>query len=436
VTWREREDLGSWGVPAPGPQYFAALSDPTAPLPLPQDGASVLPRGNARSYGDSCLNVGQAVLGTRGLDRFVRFDADAGLVECEAGVLLGDVLRLVAPHGWYLPVVPGTQEVTVGGAIANDVHGKNHHARGSFGCHVESLQLLRSDGTRHLLGGDREAPLFRATVGGLGLTGAIVTARLRLQRVPSEWMSVRSSRFEGLGEFEAVTREAESTHEHVVAWLDTCGPRAGRGILQQADFTPHDAPPPRRGSRSFPLRPSRSLVNATVVRAFNTLYFRRVPVRGSAAVLPAGHFMFPLDSVRHWNRMYGRQGFFQYQCVVPSAHAPAAMAEMLDRIARSGLSSFLAVLKRMGNLPSPGMLSFPREGWTLALDFPDGGAPMHALFAQLDALVLAAGGRLYPAKDARMPPALFRAGYPEWEAFAEHVDPRFSSSFWRRVAQA
>jgi FAD/FMN-containing dehydrogenase len=358
------------------------------------------------------------------------------VLECEAGVTLAEIGAFALPRGFFLPVSPGTKHVTVGGAIANDVHGKNHHRAGSFGHHVARFELLRSDGSRSLCSPEENAPLFAATIGGLGLTGLVTWAAIRLRRVPGAWMRQRAIRFASLDEFFALCDPLDRGHEYVVSWLDCTAARArsARGVAFAGDHAPSTEPAATRASHRMPLEPPFSLVNGVTLRAFNSAYYRIPRGGGAPRTVPLDAFFYPLDAVGSWNRLYGPRGFFQYQCVVPEgAVGQAAVAEMLERIAASGEGSFLAVLKRFGTMPSLGLMSFPRPGYTFALDFPNRGATTLALLSRLDETVLGAGGRVYPAKDSRMSPEAFRAFYPAWESFREHVDPRFSSSFWRRV---
>lgn len=408
---------------------------------LPAFDRSVLPRGNGRSYGDSCLNdQGTLLRTTRGLDRFIRFDPSTGQLECEAGVLLADILDLAVPQGWFLPVTPGTKFVTVGGAIANDVHGKNHHVTGTFGRHVLELELIRSSGERLVCSAQRNAEWFAATVGGLGLTGLITQATLQLRRIASPWMSTETCRFHSLDEFFALSEQSARDHEYTVAWIDcaSAGDKLGRGLFTRANHAPAlaDARPsaPSRRLR-VPFTPPFSLINRLSLRAFNSLYFHRQTVSIARATTHYEPYFYPLDGVGDWNRIYGPHGFMQYQCVVPPAEASACLSEALKTIAADGSGSFLAVLKQFGNQPSPGLLSFPRPGTTLALDFPNQGRHTLRLLDRLDDLVGEAGGAVYPAKDARMAGARFRQYFPAWEAFSAFVDPRFSSSFWRRVME-
>jgi FAD/FMN-containing dehydrogenase len=431
--------MSSWGNVVRARHVVFDLRGRQDSFPVLPMAGTVLPFGNGRSYGDSCLNETGALLHTRALDHFIRFDRDTGVLACEAGVLLADILRLVVPAGWFLPVVPGTSYVTVGGAIANDVHGKNHHQAGTFGRHVRKLELLRSTGTRTVCSQTENPAWFAATVGGLGLTGVITWAELQLRRIPGPWLDVESIRFANVAEFFALSAESEQSCEYTVAWIDCLsrGKRLGRGILQRAN---HGAARPvaapggeRKLSVPFPL--PMSLVNGVSLRAFNTLHYHRQSAGRRHASEPFQSFFFPLDRILHWNRLYGPKGFYQYQCVVPMPHAREATTELLATISRSGQGSFLAVLKSFGSVASPGMLSFPRAGITLALDFPNKGLAVERLFNSLDSILSTAGGTLYPAKDGRMPGALFRSGYPCWQKFSEFIDPACSSSFWRRVTE-
>ncbi len=437
---RSTEARLSWGrLPFPPPAHVARPASRSQPLSL-RTGLAYLPIGNGRSYGDSCLNPGQGLIDARGLDRFIAWDPATGLLTCEAGVQLADIVRFALPRGWFLPVTPGTQFVTVGGAIANDVHGKNHHVDGSFGRHVASFELLRSDGTRLQVARDREPQWWSATVGGLGLTGLVVAATLRLKAVPGPMLMQTVRRFDHVDAFFDLDGELRPRHDYTVAWVDCAAPaRArGRGIYMAANFAP-DAALPRRAHLHVPshLRvpfdPPLSLIGPLSVRAFNAAYFhRRRPA--DAHLIDHQTFFYPLDRVHEWNRIYGPRGFFQFQCVLPPDDMRTALRALLDLIAQHGAGSFLAVLKTFGDLPPEGLLSFARPGVTLALDFPNRGETTRRLFAQMESAVIAAGGALYPAKDALMSAPAFRSGYPRWRELRGFIDPAFSSAFWRRVA--
>lgn len=403
---------------------------------LPQQLSAALPgvaHGMGRSYGDICLNPGGVLWNTTALDRLIQFDAEHGRLRCEPGVLLRDIQRLMVPRGWMLPVTPGTQMVTVGGAIANDVHGKNHHVRGSFGDNVHALTLLRTDGTLIECGPQHEAAWFAATVGGAGLTGVIVQAELQLMRVPGPWLSSETIPYGSLAEFFDLADSSEAGWEHTVSWID-CLSRQGRGLFMRANPAAGEgAALPKPRSRRMPLTPPVSLVNKLSLRPFNLAYYNLKRRQTSAALVHYEQFFYPLDNLLEWNRMYGPRGFYQYQCVVPRAAGKDAVQAMLGAIERSGEGSFLAVLKTFGERPSVGMLSFPQPGATLALDFPNRGDRTHALFARLDAIVREAGGRIYLAKDARMPRAMFEAGYPRLAEFLQYRDPGISSALSRRL---
>jgi FAD/FMN-containing dehydrogenase len=431
---RHATSWGRWPRDARESKAYG-LRDRFAPLPV-NPAESMLPYGNGRSYGDVCLNRDGALLRTRGLDRFIDFDPAAGTLECEAGVLLSEIIELVLPSGWFPPVSPGTAFVTVGGAIANDVHGKNHHRAGCFSGHVLEFTLHRSDGTTIRCSPQENREWFSATVGGLGLTGLISCVKLRLRRVAGPWVRGDSQRFADLAEFFALSKESDRDYEYTVAWIDCCasGAALGRGVFMRGNHAPGHAPEPTRTALRVPLTPPVSLVNGLSLRLFNRLYFHRGSASQTDAEWHYRPFLYPLDRILEWNRIYGPQGFFQYQCVVPAAAAEASMQEILRRISRSGAGSFLAVLKNFGPSPSMGLLSFARPGTTLALDFPNQGRSTLQLLESLDEITRGAGGAVYPAKDARMSAASFQQYFPAWRRFAKFVDPKFSSSFWRRVS--
>jgi len=428
----------SWGrLPLAAAATTVAADWRFQALPGRDEVTTLLAHGARRSYGDSCINSGGTELDTRQLDRFIALDSNAGTLRCDAGVTLQEILRLVVPRGWFLPVLPGTQFVTVGGAIANDIHGKNHHVSGSFGCHVDALTLLRSDGERRVCSESDNAGLFAATIGGLGLTGLITEATLRLRPIACDRLVVENLVFNSAQEFSQLSGESMDW-EYTVSWVDVFARagRAGRGIFSRARHVDEPGELTAGGGRmrmSLPFAPPLPLVNSTTVDLFNRAYF----LRGSRGLgVREQHFQpffFPLDAIAHWNRLYGRQGFYQYQCVIPRDGGVAILESLLRRIADSREASFLAVLKEFGERRSPGLLSFPRPGFTLALDFPNRGAKTLTLFQSLDDIVMSAGGALYPAKDARMSAQTFARSFPGSEVFSQYVDPRFCSNFWRRV---
>ncbi|MBI1906841.1 MAG: FAD-binding oxidoreductase [Rhodocyclales bacterium] len=426
--------MASWGRLGYWEHDVCALSDRSRVVQQIRGGLTGIAYGMGRSYGDVCLNPGGVLWNTTGLDRFIHFDEASGRLACEAGVLLRDIQQLALPRGWMLPVTPGTQLVTVGGAIANDVHGKNHHVRGSFGDHVHGLTLVRTDGQTLECGPELEPEWFAATVGGLGLTGVIVEAEIQLRRAEGPWLDTETLPYDSLEAFLAMADHSESGWEHTVAWIDCVAGKRGRGVFMRARPGVASARPvPRRRELRVPFAPPVSLVNRWSLRPFNSFYYRLKRRRSGRAVAHYESFFYPLDALHEWNRLYGRDGFYQYQSVVPRDDGARAVRAMLDEIARAGDGSFLAVLKTFGERESPGMLSFPRHGVTLALDFPNRGARTLKLFERLDAIVSEVGGRLYPAKDARMSRAMFEAGYPRLDEFMQFRDPGISSAMSRRL---
>ena len=415
----------SWGRYPRVAQEARPLAWADDPLP---SGAPLLAFGMGRSYGDSCLNADGPVLLTRALRRFLSFDADAGVLRAEAGTSLGEVTELALGKGWLPPVLPGTQFVTLGGAVANDIHGKNHHRAGAFGRYVRALGLRRSDGSVHALHAGE--PLFEATVAGLGLTGLITWVELQLERVPSGWVEAEAVRFRSLEELEALDDVARATHAYTVAWIDGLarGRSLGRGVYFRGNLAEGPATPPRRPTpRNVPLEAPEFLLSPFLLRAFNALYDHLPRGRSRASVWK---FFHPLDALGGWNRLYGRRGFFQHQSVVPDLEGVRALLALTST---RGQGAFLSVLKRFGSLSSPGMLSFPRPGWTLALDVPNRGEVTLAYLDEMDAVVRTYGGAIYPAKDARMSGETFRLGTPRLDEFAAFVDPGFRSRFWARV---
>jgi FAD/FMN-containing dehydrogenase len=426
---------GSWGRWIPStPRRVVEVEWPE--FVPPQDDL-VLPYGLGRSYGDACLNNGHTLLRTARLARFRSFDQTSGVLECDAGTTLDDILRVAVPRGWFLPVTPGTRFVTVGGCIANDVHGKNHHRAGTFGMHVPAFTLQRSNGERLRCAVDENQDLYCATIGGLGLTGLIVSAKIQLRRIQSPLMVVEGVPFRGIAQFAELSIESDAAHEYTVAWLDAFGGRRSRGIFFRGSHA--DAGSLERGAekepRAFPLRPFAPLLTSLTVRAFNAAYFH-ANARPEPHVTRYEPFFYPLDVVANWNAVYGRRGFLQYQFVIPERAGLAPVEEILDEIASSGIASPLTVVKKFGPASSPGLLSFPQAGTTVSLDFAARRTDvLLALLDRCDAVVEVAGGAVYPAKDARMAPARFRKFFPRWEELARRADPQFSSTFWRRVTR-
>ena len=426
-----------WGQhPRVRDQRVLRITSSNAPLPLPEDDRSVLPYGLGRSYGDSCINDNNAIIDTSALDHFISFDPTTGILRAESGVSLATILHVFVPKGWFLPVTPGTKFVTLGGAVANDIHGKNHHRAGTFGCHVIQFGLIRSTGEHLVCSPTQNPQLFNATIGGLGLTGLISWVEIKLIPIHSPYLDTRTIKFRNLDEFVAISRENDPIYDYSVSWVDCTseGDHLGRGLFMAGNFSQRTkSRKPGSLSIPFPCQAPSWLLNSYFMRSFNTLFYNKQLRRTVDALTHYEPFFYPLDAILNWNRMYGKRGFFQYQFVVPFDETGETIKEIFRRITRSKRASFLAVLKTFGDVQSPGILSFPKKGITLALDFPNDGAPTLALMNELDTIVLGAGGSLYPAKDARMSHAGFIASHPRLTEFVPHIDPRFSSSFWRRV---
>ncbi|NQX29188.1 FAD-binding oxidoreductase [Microbacteriaceae bacterium VKM Ac-2854] len=423
--------VSAWGLLSRRPHTVLPVTDLASAHAAVGTGG--IARGVGRSYGDVALNDGGVIWDTSGFDRLLAFDPETGVLRCEPGVLLKDIQAVFSPRGWMLAVTPGTKNVTIAGAVANDVHGKNHQSEGTIGRHVLELHVLRTDGTLTVCTPEQNAQLFGATIGGLGLTGMIVEVVLRLKRVPGPWLLAEDIPFQTLDEYLALVHESTEVFEHTVGWIDVTTDGGRRGVYTRGDAT---SAPARGTGRArtvtvpfeFPL----SVVNRASLPLLNRAYYRMKTLRARRSVQHYESFYYPLDAIAGWNTMYGPRGFYQYQSVIPWAGGAEATREMLAVIAGSGTGSFLGVLKTFGPLESPGLLSFPEEGICFALDFPNT-ERIDPLFARLDAIVSTAGGRLYPAKDARMTPELFAAGYPRLDEFLQYRDPGISSEFSRRI---
>ena len=398
---------------------------------------SLLPFGQGRSYGDACLNDGGFSLATSGMNRLIHFDVDNGIIAAEAGITLAEILEIILPAGWFLPVTPGTKFVSLGGAIANDVHGKNHHKAGSFGCHVRKFELLRSNGERLQCSPENNQPWFNTTIGGLGLTGLVTQVEIQLKKIHCPAIEQQTTRLNNLEHFLKLAEETEHDWEYTVAWVDCMarGKQLGRGIYSAGNHATSSTgaikPVVVKPKQNIPMNAPGWLLNSYSVHLFNQIYYH-IP-RKQHSVIHYEPFFYPLDKIANWNRLYGKRGFYQFQCVVPLDKAETAISQMLERIAKTGQGSFLSVLKRLGDIKSPGMLSFPRSGITLALDFANQGEKTTQLLLELDAITVKNNGAIYPAKDASMAASSYKQYYPDWEQFREFIDPNFSSSFWRRV---
>lgn len=396
---------------------------------------SVLAYGMGRSYGDVCLNPTGYLLNTRKLDHFIQFDARTGVLECEAGVLLKEIHDLVIPQGWMLAVTPGTQLITVGGAIANDVHGKNHHIYGTFGEHIIELTLVRTTGEVLTCNYVQNQDWLRATIGGIGLTGIIIKAKIQLRRISSTFLMVENKVFKGLSAFKQITLESERNWEYTVAWIDCLSGEQVKGIFMRAnhlDTLPNLMAQTAKNPFTFPLNLPFSLINTLSLKLFNQLYFFKNK-QNNRSIQYFEKFHYPLDSISSWNHLYGKKGFYQYQCVIPKQQEIEPLEEMLRIIQRHQQGSFLVVLKEFSERQPVGLLSFPMGGLTLALDFPNLGQKTLDLLNELDQVVLKAKGRLYLAKDARMSPSFFKDSYPNIESFLKYRDHGISSQMSRRL---
>ena len=410
-----------------------------------RDGDAVLPFGLGRSYGDAALiEDGRAIL-TRRLDRMLDFDPETGWLRVEAGVSLQEIIETFLPRGWFPPVVPGTQFVTAGGAVGCDIHGKNHHVHGSWGDHVRNLELLCASGDVVTCGPDQREELFWATVGGMGMTGMILAMDVKLMPVGSAAIDEESIRFDNLDEFFEISADSED-YTYAVSWIDcvASGDSMGRGVFMRGEHAPTGSEPEEGvlerlaevGKKVVDGRPfeSNHLLNGATVRMFNEAFYRKESPGLTRSIIDYEPFFFPLDSVEHWNYIYGDRGFLQWQCVVPEREQ---IREILEVITGSSMASFLAVIKEFGDRDHGG-LSFPQPGVTLALDFPNYGEPLFEMLDRLDDLVVEAGGRIYLGKDARLGKQDFRKMYPEWQewkAVRDEWDPDgvFQSDLGRRL---
>ena len=397
-------------------------------------------RGNGRCYGDASL--AETVISTRKFDKLLAFDASAGVVHCQAGVLLADLLDVFVPRGWFLPVTPGTKYITVGGAVASDVHGKNHHVDGAFSSHVLDMTVHTGLGTLCCSPQEND-DLFAATCGGMGLTGIILDVRLQLKKIHTAYIRQRQVKAAHLEEaFDLFEEYAGYTYS--AAWIDCLqtGKVFGRSILilgehatlaevQRAGVT-EPLRLPARKKITVPFYLPSLVLNPLSIRAFNALYYHKNLQKICDSVVPYEGFFYPLDAVLHWNRLYGRSGFVQYQCVLPKAGGSQGLVEILRRISQRGMGSFLAVLKLFG--PQDSLISFPMEGYTLALDFPIRRG-LFAFLDDLDRIVLAYGGRLYLSKDARMHGDVFWKSYPHSQKFFALVQ-KYNPGFRFRSVQS
>ena len=435
--------LSGWGR---YPLQTCELERPERYADLRSDAANLIARGQGRSYGDAALNQNGRVLLTERVNRLLDFDVENGVLRAESGATLADILAVIVPKDWFLPVTPGTKFVSLGGCVAADVHGKNHHHDGSFGDHVLAIELIMDDGRRMKCSASENAELFWATVGGMGLTGIIGEVTLKLIAIPTPSMMVRNYRAENLEQLFRLLQNPSSDDRYTVAWIDSMasGRNLGRGVAMcghhaSAEELPVDYRNPvgSERNRAIPFDFPTFALNPLSIAAFNALYYRREGAKQRPFLSSYDDFFYPLDAIGDWNRLYGKRGFVQYQCVIPELTAYDGIRRLLEELSDSGRPSFLAVLKRLG-AQGRGLLSFPMAGYTLALDLPIRDDGLFVLLDKLDKIVLQHGGRVYLAKDARLAAESFRAMYPrygEWLKIKHAVDPQnvFTSSLARRL---
>jgi len=428
----QREVLSGWGQTPRSMSEVVELEDRDIARTLADVGPrGALGRGCARSYGDAALNSGGLVIGL--VDRELVLDRQTGMVRVAAGVTIDQVLRECVPAGWFIPVSPGTRYVSIGGAIAANVHGKNHHADGSFGSWVRSMTMTLADGSSVQVQPDTDPDLWWATLGGMGLTGLITSAVVQMVPIETSRCLVDTVRADNLEQLMAEMEQGDQRYRYSVAWIDlvTAGSGLGRGVLTSGEFARRDqldasADPLHYEPRQLATVPRGvpNLLNRAGIRAFNELYFRAAPKRRTGEVQTIARFFHPLDAVGKWNRLYGRRGFIQYQFVVPFGE-DVVVRRVIERVVKVGTASFLAVLKRFGESDAS-LLGFPMPGWTLTLDVPASPRHLSGLVRDLDEMVLEAGGRIYLAKDAMATPSMIQACYPridEWRAIRDRVDP-------------
>ena len=436
-----KETLYGWGRTSPS---VSDVVSPATELEVIKDMSTAkqyIARGLGRSYGDAAQLGGGTVIDNRDLDG-VGVISNDGVVTVGAGTSIDELLSFSIPQGWFVPVTPGTRQVTLGGAVAADVHGKNHHVDGSFGNHVLEMRLVTPKGAVTISPKD-DAELFWATVGGMGLTGVITTVTVQMLKIESSQMLVDTERFENLDAVMSAMQSGDDAYKYSVAWVDcmTKGSSMGRAILTRGDHAKKGdnskrLEGPKPAKLLVPFNAPSGLLNSLTIKAFNEVWFRAAPKKKLAQPQSLSAFFHPLDGVRDWNRLYGKRGFVQYQFAVPDS-AGETVNKVIERLSSSGVPSFLAVLKRFG--PSnDGMLSFPMAGWTLALDLPVGPSALPQVLDDLDEMVLNAGGRIYFAKDARLSHEKVRAMYPRLDEFLNvknRVDPegRLISDLSRRL---
>jgi len=435
--------ISGWGR---YPVQTCELERPERYADLRSHAHGVIARGQGRSYGDASLNENGRVLLTERVNRLLDFNEEQGILRAEAGATLAEILQVIVPRGWFLPVTPGTKFVSLGGCVAADVHGKNHHQDGSFGEHIVSIQLVQADGNLLTCSKDENPEIFWATVGGMGLTGMVGEVTLKLIPIATPYIKVRHHSAENLEQLFRSLQNPECDDRYTVAWIDSMatGRQLGRGVAMCGHHASSAELPVDfnhaslvKAGRAIPFDFPGWVLNPLSIAAFNALYYAREGAKQQPFISAYDDFFYPLDAIGNWNRLYGKRGFVQYQCVIPEATAPEGIRSLLQELSGSRRPSFLAVLKRFG-AQGRGMLSFPMAGYTLALDLPIRDEGLFAMLNKLDQIVLRHGGRVYLAKDARLSAELFCSMYPrysEWLDIKRAVDPQnsFCSSLARRL---
>lgn len=439
------KDISGWGQ---YPMVSCKLLRPERYHEIDYFDTPLIARGMGRSYGDAAINSNGHVLLMERLKRFLSFDAHAGIVRAEAGVTLKEIVDVFLPRGWMIPVTSGTKHVTLGGCIAADVHGKNHHVDGTFGKFVRALELSLPDGSKRRCSPKQDAELFWATVGGMGLTGVITEVTLQLKPVESAYMNVKHYEANHLDAVLELLSNSHLDDHYSVAWIDCLahGKKLGRGIVMNAHhITLQEVPKsiadpfhvPKKFEYPIPFNVPSWLLRPQCVRFFNSIYYKLQKQRQDFFITDCDAYFYPLDRIRNWNRLYGKKGLVQYQCVLPDSSAREGLKVILEHLSKENCPSFLAVLKRFGG-EGKGYLSFPMSGFTLSLDIPNVNKELLLILDTLDKEVLRFGGRLYLAKDSRMTPEAFRSMYtrfPQWLEIKNRVDPKglISSDLSRRL---
>ena len=444
MSWRQKCQTSFNNYPIEPP---ASVSRPESYAELKPSQITSIARGSGGSYGDAALNAQGEIILTNRLDRFLEFDVHKGILSVESGISLAKILEYIVKRGWFLPVVPGTAEVSLGGCVATDIHGKNHCFAGSLGQHVLSLQLITANGAIIDCSPKVFPELFWATIGGMGLTGIIVVVTLKLKRIETAYMKVQNQAKNNLKQIIEALVTGDNEFEYSVAWLDVLNPLLSHGVIMRAahigllelPFSQQKQPffIPKYSSLKYPNLLSGCFLSSQWVKLFNKIYYHYLARNNQVYFQPYQNYFFPLDRIRNWPRLYGKQGFIQYQCVLPNEFAYFAIKEILETLHKYKHPIFLAVLKRFGQ-ENLAPLSFPLSGVTLALDIPISSKQLFNSLDILDEIVIQAGGRIYLAKDARLKPKIFRRmykRYPEWLTVKQFWDPknRFSSSLSRRL---